>query len=389
MSRKVLYEWATVSANGEAVTAGNTIKVTADCALSDLADVHTLAICASALPGDAFGRGVKRELLRLSQSVASQLRSHDLAGRTIALKIRFADFSTISRSRTLSHPTDISHDIYATAVGLFEALGLDRARLRLVGVRAEGLVDSAAVARQLTFDEEPEAWRDAERAADQASRRFGRGAVRPASLVEPRALQSYFWARFAQPTVILWARAPAVRERVVRALARAVMTTAWQTRALLDADATLETLWPRAFQEAYRTELRAEAPERGIALYQAFANRYDTISRIVFDPDRISYRNLVEFFLQMHRPDLDEGVLGSGYRSEIFCLTGEQRQIAEDTIADADAAEFWPGGIKTRVSEAGTFWEAGAEDQDYFRGLPDGSQFPRPRVKAAGREAAA
>ncbi|HEX5016426.1 MAG TPA: DNA polymerase IV [Actinomycetes bacterium] len=130
---------------------------------------------------------VKRELLRLSQSVASQLRSHDLAGRTIALKIRFADFNTISRSRTLSHPTDISHDIYATAVGLFEALGLDRARLRLVGVRAEGLVDSAAVARQLTFDEQPEAWRDAERAADQASRRFGRGAVRPASLVEPRA----------------------------------------------------------------------------------------------------------------------------------------------------------------------------------------------------------
>src|SRR5215203_1351896 len=118
---------------------------------------------------------VRRELLRLSQNVASQLRSRDLAGRTVALKIRFADFTTISRSRTLAHPTDVSRDIYATAIGLYDALGLDRARLRLVGVRAEGLVHSASVARQLTFDERPEAWRDAERAADQASQRFGRG----------------------------------------------------------------------------------------------------------------------------------------------------------------------------------------------------------------------
>jgi DNA polymerase-4 len=129
---------------------------------------------------------IRRELLRLSQSCASQLRAHDLAARTIAIKIRFSDFTTISRSRTLSHPTDIARDIYTTAVGLYQALGLDRARLRLVGVRAEGLVDAHAVARQLTFDEQPEAWRDAERAADQAALRFGRGAVRPASLVEPR-----------------------------------------------------------------------------------------------------------------------------------------------------------------------------------------------------------
>jgi DNA polymerase-4 len=127
---------------------------------------------------------VRRELLRLSQNVASQLRSHDLAGRTVAIKIRFADFTTISRSRTLAHPTDVSRDVYATAVGLYDALGLDRARLRLVGVRVEGLVASTSVARQLTFDEQPEAWRDAERAADQASQRFGRGAVQPASLVE-------------------------------------------------------------------------------------------------------------------------------------------------------------------------------------------------------------
>jgi DNA polymerase-4 len=128
---------------------------------------------------------VRRELLRLSQNVASQLRSHDLAGRTVAVKIRFADFSTISRSRTLAHPTDVARDIHATAVALYDALGLDRARLRLVGVRVEGLVDGANVARQLTFDEQPEAWRQAERAADRAAARFGRGAVRPASLVDP------------------------------------------------------------------------------------------------------------------------------------------------------------------------------------------------------------
>jgi DNA polymerase-4 len=129
---------------------------------------------------------IRRELLRLSQSVASQLRHSDLAARTVSVKIRFADFSTISRSRTLAHPTDIAHDVYSTAVALYEALGLDRARLRLVGVKAEGLMDGSRIARQLTFDEQPEAWRRAERAADQAAERFGRGVVRPASLVDRR-----------------------------------------------------------------------------------------------------------------------------------------------------------------------------------------------------------
>ncbi len=127
---------------------------------------------------------VYRELLALSQTVARQLRSRELAGRTIALRVRFADFTTITRSRTLAHPTDVARDIYATVVALFDALGLDRARLRLVGVRVEGLVDGSTVAHQLTFDERPEAWREAERASDRAADRFGRGVVRPASLVE-------------------------------------------------------------------------------------------------------------------------------------------------------------------------------------------------------------
>jgi hypothetical protein len=102
-------------------------------------------------------------------------------------------------------------------------------------------------------------------------------------LVRCRTLQSYFWARFAQPTVVLWAREEAIRERVIRALADAVMTTAAATGPLLEASASREPLWARAFREAYGTELRAEAPERGVALYEVFADRYDAITRIL-DP---------------------------------------------------------------------------------------------------------
>ena len=101
-------------------------------------------------------------------------------------------------------------------------------------------------------------------------------------LVERTTLQSYFWARFAQPTVVLWARTSAVQERVTQALAAAVATTAHETRLLLGPDAPRRGVWVRAFYEAYRTELRAEAPERGLALYEAFAARYDAITRILF-----------------------------------------------------------------------------------------------------------
>jgi hypothetical protein len=100
-------------------------------------------------------------------------------------------------------------------------------------------------------------------------------------LVERRTLQSYFWARFAQPTIVLRAHGPAIHERITRALATAVLTTAREARPLLDPDAAPHTLWSRAFREAYRTELRAEAPERGMALYEAFAGRYDTISQMI------------------------------------------------------------------------------------------------------------
>jgi peptide-methionine (S)-S-oxide reductase len=80
----------------------------------------------------------------------------------------------------------------------------------------------------------------------------------------------------------------------------------------------------------------------------------------VFDPTRTSYRDILEFFLQIHRPDLGEGVVGSDYRSEIVYTSNEQRQVAEATIADADASGLWPGKVVTKMSAAGPFWEAEA-----------------------------
>ena len=102
---------------------------------------------------------------------------------------------------------------------------------------------------------------------------------------------------------------------------------------------------------------------------------------LVFDADTVSYRDVLELFFQIHRPDLSESVVGDLYRSEIFYTTDEQRQIAEDTIADVEAAGFWPK-VATEISQAGPFLEAGAEDQDYFQRYPDSSQFPQPGPKA-------
>jgi peptide-methionine (S)-S-oxide reductase len=91
---------------------------------------------------------------------------------------------------------------------------------------------------------------------------------------------------------------------------------------------------------------------------------------VIFDPERTSYRNILELFFQIHRPDLGEEVVGSDYRSEIFYTSGEQRRVAEDAIADASG--FWGTKVATRISEAGRFWEAEAEDQDYLLRYTDG-----------------
>jgi DNA polymerase-4 len=128
---------------------------------------------------------VTRELLRLSERTAARLRASGQVGRTVSIKIRFADFTTITRSRTLPEATDVGRTVYETAVALYEALGLERARLRLVGVRVEGIAEAAGVPHQLALGEKESGWREAEQAVDKASRRFGTGAVRPATLVDP------------------------------------------------------------------------------------------------------------------------------------------------------------------------------------------------------------
>jgi len=126
---------------------------------------------------------IHRQLLKLSDRTAARMRAAGLVGRTVTLKVRFADFTTITRSRTLRDPTDVSRDLYATARELFDALGLQRARLRLVGVKVEGLLEAGTAPVQGRLDEPAHGWRDADRAVDRASARFGAGAVRPASLV--------------------------------------------------------------------------------------------------------------------------------------------------------------------------------------------------------------
>ena len=126
---------------------------------------------------------VLRELLRLSTKVAGRLRAARVVGRTVTLKVRFADFTTITRSRTLRDSTDIAVEIHATAAELFGLLGLQRARIRLVGVRVEGLRPAASASRQLMLGARTHGWPEAERAVDVAHHRFGTAVVRPASLL--------------------------------------------------------------------------------------------------------------------------------------------------------------------------------------------------------------
>jgi len=130
---------------------------------------------------------IRRELLRLSGRTAVGLRAGGYVARTVSVKLRLASFKTMTRSRTLQSPTDVAREIYTTACSLYESAGLDPgARLRLVGVRASGLVPAAGANAQLTLDDRPIGWREAEQAVDRIARRFGAGAIRPAALVEDR-----------------------------------------------------------------------------------------------------------------------------------------------------------------------------------------------------------
>ncbi len=107
---------------------------------------------------------------------------------------------------------------------------------------------------------------------------------------------------------------------------------------------------------------------------------------IIFDPSRISFRQLLEFFFQIHDPttlNRQGNDLGESYRSAIFYTSDEQRQVAEDTIADVNASGLWPGKVVTKVTPAGAFWEAEPEHQNYLERYPEGytCHFIRPNWK--------
>jgi peptide-methionine (S)-S-oxide reductase len=112
---------------------------------------------------------------------------------------------------------------------------------------------------------------------------------------------------------------------------------------------------------------------------------------IIFDPTKISYRRLLEFFFQMHDPTTKNrqgNDVGLSYRSAIFYTSDEQKRIAEATIADVEALGLWP--VVTEISQAGAFWEAEPEHQDYLERIPDGytRHFIRPDWKLPTREEA-
>jgi peptide-methionine (S)-S-oxide reductase len=111
---------------------------------------------------------------------------------------------------------------------------------------------------------------------------------------------------------------------------------------------------------------------------------------IIFDPERISYRDLLEFFFQIHDPttlNRQGNDIGTSYRSAIFYTSDAQKQVAEDTIADVEASGLWPGKVVTEVTPAGPFWEAEPEHQDYLEKYPNGytCHFARPGWKLPRR----
>jgi peptide-methionine (S)-S-oxide reductase len=114
---------------------------------------------------------------------------------------------------------------------------------------------------------------------------------------------------------------------------------------------------------------------------------------ITFDPSQTSFRDLLEFFFQIHdptTPNRQGNDRGASYRSAIFYTSEEQRRVAEDTIADVEASGLWPGKVVTEVSPAGDFWEAEPEHQDYLERYPNGytCHFVRPQWKLPRRSAA-
>ena len=125
------------------------------------------------------------------------------------------------------------------------------------------------------------------------------------------------------------------------------------------------------------------------ATYRNHGNHAEAIE-IIFDPEKTSFRRILEFFFQIHDPTTKNrqgNDVGTSYRSAIFYTSEEQKRVAEDTIADVDASGLWPGKAVTEIAPAGDFWEAEAVHQDYLQRYPTGyaCHFIRPGWKLPAR----
>lgn len=125
-----------------------------------------------------------RELLRLSERATHRLRKRELRARTVALKVRFSDFTNLTKSKTFALPINGMREVFEIARDLFISLNLTGSRIRLLGVSLENLVDEGGAAEQLTLGERDRGWREAQIAIDRAIARFGRDSIQPARLVE-------------------------------------------------------------------------------------------------------------------------------------------------------------------------------------------------------------
>lgn len=141
-----------------------------------------------------------------------------------------------------------------------------------------------------------------------------------------------------------------------------------------------------------RTRVGYSGGDTPNATYRDHGDHAEAIE-IVYDPEMITYRRLLEFFFQIHDPstrDRQGNDRGRSYRSAIYYLDEGQKQVALDTIADVNASGIWPGPVVTEVEPAGDFWEAEPEHQDYLERFPNGytCHYPRPDWVLPRREAA-
>ena len=128
---------------------------------------------------------ILKEFLRLTERSADRMRAKGLAANTISIKVRFADFKTISRSKTLDLPTTGTQEIFEVAKSLYLGLELDRVLVRLVGVSLDSLVENDDV-KQMVLGERTSSWQQADRAIDRVKAKFGSGSLRPARLVDDK-----------------------------------------------------------------------------------------------------------------------------------------------------------------------------------------------------------